>query len=148
MSDDKALTFAAQINELHQEIIKGFHKGTLEYAIKAGDLLILAKENVKAKKEKWTEWREQNCPDIPQTTASMYMRLAENKAIYKNQQRVATNLAAGGDLSLRAALKLIPRTPDQVASAEKAKAAREANKVAAAEQAKAEAAKYFKSRTC
>src|SRR5215831_6267441 len=72
MSDkpDKALTFAEQINAAHQEHVK-FAKGTLDHGIKAGELLILAKETVDAenggKRGKWEDWLNDHCPDIPET---------------------------------------------------------------------------------
>jgi vacuolar-type H+-ATPase subunit I/STV1 len=148
MSENNPLTLAPQISALHQEILKS-DKGKLEFAFQAGELLIQAKAAVKAdKKGGWLEYLEQKC-HIPQTTASLYRRLAENKdaikEVIENQQRVADNLKGEGELSIRGALKLIPKTPKQIERANAAKATREANKAAAAEQAKAEAAKYFKS---
>jgi Protein of unknown function (DUF3102) len=133
MSDqpDKPSSLAEQINVAHREVVKAFAKGSLDYAIKAGELLILAKENVKAEKGKWLTWLAENCPNIPQTTASLYMRLAANKEVFRNQQRVA-NLAAQGDLSLRKALTLIPKTPEQQEKAAAAAKLRQENKAAAA----------------
>ena len=55
-------------------------KSALPHAIKCGELLNLAKENVKAEKMKWGEWLKVNCPDIAQETASLYTRLAEHKS--------------------------------------------------------------------
>jgi hypothetical protein len=123
---DKALTFAEQINAAHQEHIRSA-KGTLDYAIKAGELLILAKETVDAendgKRGKWEDWLNDHCPDIPETTARMYMRLAKGKDHIRKQQRVVASLAAEGKLSIRAALKLIPPDPKRVAARAKARAA-------------------------
>jgi hypothetical protein len=123
MSDqpDKALTFVPQILEAHQAFITS-QKGTLEHAFKAGDLLNRAKETVIAdnggKRGKWEEWRDQYCGAIPQTTANMYMRLAENLDVIRKQQRVVANspdkVGAEGKLSIRAALKLIPKNPKRV----------------------------------
>ena len=44
-------------------------KSALPHAIKCGELLNLAKENVKAEKMKWGEWLKVNCPDIAQEKA-------------------------------------------------------------------------------
>jgi len=133
MSDkpDKALTFAEQINAAHQEHVK-FAKGTLDHGIKAGELLILAKETVDAenggKRGKWEDWLNDHCPDIPETTARIYMRLAKGKDYIRKQQRVVASLAAKGKLSIRAALKLIPKTQKELDRAVKAKATREEKK--------------------
>jgi hypothetical protein len=134
-NEDKALTFATQINHLQQEIMNS-DKGKLQHAIEAGELLIRAKETVGSRK--WSEWRERNCPKVPQTTASLYMRLATHKAIF-SKQRVAS-LEAGGDLSLRAASKLIPKDPEKVAAAKQRKAEKEAAAAAAAEEKGGQAA--------
>jgi hypothetical protein len=130
---DKALTFAEQINAAHQEHIKSA-KGTLDYATKAGELLILAKETVDAendgKRGKWEDWLNDHCPNIPETTARMYMRLAKGKDHIRKQQRVVASLAAEGKLSIRAALQLIPKTQKELDRAAKAKATREEKKAA------------------
>src|SRR6516162_4695362 len=98
---------ADQINAAHQEVLKAFNKGTLEHAIKAGELLNIAKENIKAEGKKWSEWLEENCPDIPQRTVHLYRQLATHKDHFKNWQRVAKPV--NEELSLRGALKLIPK---------------------------------------
>jgi hypothetical protein len=131
---DKAMSFVSQILKAHQDYVDGA-KGTLKYAYRAGELLVLAQETVKAdngaKNGKWEEWRNKYLSSIPQTTASMYMRLWNNKNVIEKQQRVVGNLAADGELSLRAALALIPPSAAAQARAEKAKAARAENKAAA-----------------
>ena len=126
MSDDKALTFAAQINELQEEILKS-DKGKLQHAIEAGELLNLARETVGARK--WSAWREEHCPHVPQTTASLYMRLAAHKSIF-SKQRVA-RMAEDGDLSLRAAAKMIPKDEEKVALAKQRKAEKDAKEAEA-----------------
>jgi hypothetical protein len=126
MSDDKAQTLAAQINELQEEILKS-DKGNLQRAIDAGELLNLAKETVGARK--WSAWREEHCPPVPQTTASLYMRLATHRAIL-SKQRVA-RMAEDGDLSLRAASKLIPKDAEKVAAAKQRKAEKDAKEAEA-----------------
>ena len=80
-------------------------KGSLNYAIEAGGYLNLAKEAM-PKKGEWLFWLGHNCPDIPQTTASLYMRLAKSKTEI-DKQRVASS-AENGELSIRAAARLIP----------------------------------------
>jgi len=97
---------ADQINAAHQEVLKAFGKSTIEHAIKAGELLNIAKENVKATKGKWSDWLAENCPDIPQRTVNVYRQLAENKDRFKNWQRAANSM--GDDLSIRGALNGVP----------------------------------------
>jgi Protein of unknown function (DUF3102) len=148
MSDDKALTLAAQAIAAHQEYIKS-SKGSLEHAIKAGEFLILAKETVKADKSgRWLDWLDKHVPDIHERTARVYMELAENKAAIKNRQRAADNLASEGKLTIRSALNLVPRqkTPEQIERAAKAAATRAATKAEEERaQAEAEKAKHFRS---
>src|SRR6516164_7999995 len=73
-----ASSFVDPINAEYREVVKA-EKSALPHAIKCGELLNLAKENVKAEKMKWGEWLKVNCPDIAQESASLYMRLAEHK---------------------------------------------------------------------
>ena len=76
---NSAASFVDQINTEYREVVKA-ERAALPHAIKCGELLNLAKENVKAEKMKWGEWLKVNCPDIAQETASLYMRLAEHKS--------------------------------------------------------------------
>jgi hypothetical protein len=80
---------AVEINAAHQEVLKAFGKSTLDAAIKAGELLNIAKENVKAEGKKWSDWLEEHCPDIPRRTVHLYRQLAAHKDHFKNWQRVA-----------------------------------------------------------
>ena len=75
-----AASFIDQINSAYREVVKAEH-AALPHAIKCGEFLKLAKENLKAEKGgKWKEWLEANC-EIAQETASLYMRLAEHKKL-------------------------------------------------------------------
>jgi len=91
-----AASFVDQINTEYREVVKA-EKSALPHAIKCGELLNLAKENVKAEKMKWGEWLKVNCPDIAQETASLYMRLAEHKS------------KVGKAKSIREARELLPK---------------------------------------
>lgn len=76
-----ASSFIEQIKAEYREVV-GAETNALPHAIKCGEFLNLAKENLKVEKGgKWSEWLKANCPEIPQTTASLYMRLAENKKL-------------------------------------------------------------------
>ena len=81
MSTPSAASFIDQIKAEYRKVVEA-ESGALPHAIKCGEFLKLAQENLKAEKGgKWSEWRETNCPDISQETASLYMRLAENKKL-------------------------------------------------------------------
>jgi hypothetical protein len=118
--------FAKQINDAHQEVLKAT-KTKLEAAIKAGEVLILAKENVKAARPrtKWADWLKDNCPTISQRTANVYKQLAEKKPlVLRNwQHRCQTE-----SLSLRNVLASIPKSAEKVAEAQQRKAEREVKK--------------------
>jgi hypothetical protein len=123
-------SFIPQIKAAYQEAIKA-SETSLDHAIKTGGLLNLAKENADAEKLAWLPWLKQNLPEIPQTTASLYMRLAKNKDVI-DKQRVAS-LKNEGVLSVRSAAKLIPPTE----AGAKAAATRKAKKATKEEEAKA-----------
>ena len=91
----KSLTeLAARINEAF-EAVAWAQKGTLEYAIKTGELLQEAKN--KLKHEEWSKWLGLNCPNISARTATDYMKLARNQArVGSNQQRAADLSTRGG----------------------------------------------------
>jgi hypothetical protein len=126
-----------QILLSHEQVRMAVERGyssALEHAIRCGELLILQKETVTAT-AKWGPWREEHLPNIPQTTASLYMRLAENKeVIQKNQQRVAKEVVKDGNrslMSIRHAISLLPKKPPtqkQIEAAEKRKAEAAAKK--------------------
>jgi len=131
---NKALSLVPQIREAHEEAERsqrGGHGRALEYAIKAGDALNIAKDAVGH--GAFGIWRRQNLPHIPQTTASLYMRLAEHKEKFRDGQisNTVATLSAQGKLSLRAAAALLPKRPQtaaQIAAANARTAAKAAEK--------------------
>ena len=64
-----AASFVDPINTAYAEVVKA-ERAALPHAIKCGELLNLARENVKAEKMKWGEWLKVNCSEIAQETAS------------------------------------------------------------------------------
>ena len=103
MSSDSLTDLAARINEAY-EAVAAAQKGTLEYAIKTGELLQEAKNRLKH--GEWSKWLELNCPSISARTAADYMKLAEHQSrLGPNQQRAA-ELS-----SIRGALKAIKPGP-------------------------------------
>jgi hypothetical protein len=125
---DKALSYVPKIIAAHDKVINAI-KGSLTHAYEAGELLNSAKEAL-GKKGGWLRWLGSNLPNIHERTASLYMRLAENKAVI-DQQRVAGAIEQG-ELSIRAAAKFIPQSAKAKAAAEKRKATLAATKAVAA----------------
>src|SRR6516165_8780529 len=131
---NKALSLVPEIKAAHEEAEKcqrSSHGRALEYAIKAGDALILAKEAVGH--GAFGIWRQQNIPDLRQTTCSLYMRLAEHKEKFRDGEisNTVAVLSAEGKLSLRAAAALLPKRPQtatQIAAANRRKEAKAAEK--------------------
>ena len=103
MISDSLTELATRINEAY-EAVASAQKGTLEYAIKTGELLQEAKNKVKH--GEWSKWLELNCPNIPARTATDYMKLAEQQA------RIAPNRQRAADLSIRGALRAIKPQPE------------------------------------
>jgi hypothetical protein len=127
--EDKALSLVPGIKEAHEKAEAAqqtSYSQALEYAIKAGDLLLLAKEAVGH--GRWGAWRQQNLAGIPQTTASLYMRLAEpkNKVRLKEISNSVADLKSKGMLSLRAAAATLPKRPLTLAQKAAIKARKEA----------------------
>ena len=122
-TEDKARSYVPQIRAAYEKVINA-SRGSLNYAIEAGELLNSAKAAMA--KGGWLRWLGHNLPDIPQTTASLYMRLAENKNVI-DKQRVASAIDEG-KLSIRAAAKLIPQTEKSKAAAAERAATKAKNK--------------------
>jgi hypothetical protein len=126
--DNKALV--SQINAAHEKATNAT-KGSLAAAIEAGDLLNSAKDAL-PKKGGWLRWLGHNLPNIPERTATLYMKLAAHKNVI-DRQRVAGAIEEGG-LSIRAAAKFIPKSATAIAAAEKRKATLAATKALTAEK--------------
>jgi hypothetical protein len=119
-TEAKAALYVPQILDAHKKVVaaeKDGHKRSLDLAIAAGQLLLNVKEEVIKGGFKWTEWREEYLSDVPQTTASLYMRLATNKDkqlkpdLSTEEGRGISNavatLTAKGELSIRKAATLL-----------------------------------------
>lgn len=94
-------SLAVQINDEH-EATRTALANSLRHAIRCGELLNLAQENAKAEKRSWLDWLKDNTT-VPQTTASLYMRLAKHAPAINN---AVANIP---DLSIRNAIKLLPK---------------------------------------
>jgi hypothetical protein len=115
----KAAVYVPQIIDAHKRVVeaeRSGHRQSLGLAIAAGDMLLAAKEEVKGK-FKWTDWCAEYLSDIPQTTRSLYMRLATNKDRLtkpdlgtddgKRISNAVATFAAEGELSIRKAAALL-----------------------------------------
>jgi hypothetical protein len=80
-TQSSASAFIEQIKTEYRAVVEA-EKSALPHAIKCGEFLKLAKENLKAERGgNWSDWLGVNCPEIAQETASLYMRLAEHKKL-------------------------------------------------------------------
>lgn len=96
-----AASFIDQIKTEYAEVVAA-EGNALPHAIKCGEYLTLAKENLKAEKGgSWRDWLSTNCPDIAPETASLYRRLAEHKSKLRSAK------------SINAARKLLPKNPNR-----------------------------------
>jgi hypothetical protein len=85
---NSAASFIDQIKAAYREVVKA-ETSALPHAIKCGEFLALAKENLKAEQGgKWSDWLEANCKEIAQETASLYMRLAKNKKLVSKAKSI------------------------------------------------------------
>ena len=85
-----------QINAAHDAVVES-GKSSLTNAIRAGELLVSAKECVEH--GEWTQWLADNCPNLSEETARLYMRLAKNED--KIEAAAEQNGNAVADLSVR-----------------------------------------------
>jgi hypothetical protein len=99
---DSAQSFLPQILDAWANVQKA-EGDTLKCAIDCGNALNLAKENVEAERKKWGSWLKTNT-QIPQTTASLYMRLDTHRDLLKDVS------------SIRKAIKLLPKTRNRTPS--------------------------------
>ena len=73
--DTRSLSqLATEINRLQQLIYNG-HKTAFEHATEIGQMLNQAKR-LNGNHGEWLDWLGRSCPDIPVTTARLYMRIA------------------------------------------------------------------------
>jgi hypothetical protein len=128
LTPDQLTKNAALINAAHRAVVSA-NKTSIEKAIEAGTMLKACKDSVGH--GEWSKWLHDNCRDISEETARLYMRFADPKNAPKLEEAAKQNGNAVADLSVRGAAKLIRAEPT-----EEQEEAREANK-AAKERAKA-----------
>jgi Protein of unknown function (DUF3102) len=128
LSPEQLSKNAGLINLAHKAVVQA-NKTSIEKAIEAGTILKACKDSVGH--GEWSKWLYDNCRDISDETARLYMRLADPKNAPKLEEAAKQNGNAVADLSVRGAAKLLRAEPT-----EEQKTAREATKKAK-EQAKA-----------
>jgi hypothetical protein len=101
---------AAHIRSEHEAVCQSARQ-TLQHAIKAGELLLQAKQLVDH--GRWSDWLAHHC-DVSQRSAQAYMRLAKNRNVLAKAQSSA-------DLTIDEALQVLvkPKPPvdNEVAAA-------------------------------
>ena len=115
----QAAVYIPQILDAHNKVVvaeRSGHRQSLGLAIEAGTILLAAKKAVKGE-FKWTDWCAEHLSAVPQTTRSLYMRLAENKDKLlkpdlgtedgKKISNAVATLTAKGELSIRKAAALL-----------------------------------------
>jgi hypothetical protein len=127
MSEEKGLSYVPQILSEHKAATDS-SQNSYEHAVKCGELLNAAKQAVG---KGWTEYCDKHLRHIPQTTRSLYMRLAKPDNQAKINERITelAKLGEEGRLSIRSAAKLLPSTRTGKTQAEKD--AEKANRVKA-----------------
>jgi hypothetical protein len=137
LSPEQLTKNAQLINAAHKVVVSA-NKTSIEKAIEAGEMLKACKDSVSH--GEWSKWLYDNCRDISDETARLYMRLADPKNAQKLEEAAKQNGNAVADLSVRGAAQVIrakPTAEQEVAreatkkANEQAKAAEEAARVAA-----------------
>jgi len=130
LTPDQLSKNASLINAAHRAVVQA-NKTSIEKAIEAGTILKACKDSVGH--GAWGKWLYDNCRDISDETARLYMRLADPDNAEKLEAAAKQNGNAVADLSVRGAAKVLAKsqTPEQKA----ARAATKATKKAEAEAA-------------
>ena len=102
---------AETVRRCHQQVIASA-LNILGSAMAAGDALIAIEDSRKVRHGEWTTWISRNCELNPRT-ARRYMQLARARPVIESKRSRAT------DLSIAAALKLIPHKKDDAGESPK-----------------------------
>src|SRR6516165_3592569 len=128
LTSEQLIKNAGLINAAHRAVVQA-NKTSIEKAIEAGTMLKACKDSVGH--GSWSKWLHDNCRDISEETARLYIRLADPENAPKLEAAAKQNGNAVADLSVRGAAKAI-----RAEATDEQKAAREARK-ADKQQAKA-----------
>ena len=91
LSDAELAKNARIINTEHKAVVEAT-QAKLQHAITAGATLKACKDSMAH--GSWTNWLKDNCPEISERTASVYMRLAKNSDKVGMPQAIAYNKLA------------------------------------------------------
>jgi len=127
LTADQLSKNASLINAAHRAVVQA-NKTSIEKAIEAGTILRACKDSVGH--GAWSKWLYDNCRDISDETARLYMRLADEKNAPKLEEAAKQNGNAVADLSVRGAAKLLakPQTEEQNAKRKRSADNKAANK--------------------
>lgn len=109
MSEEIQINLATQIREAYQEAnhlaeqAKGYASQAVAKAIECGQLLIHQKASLGH--GSWLEWLDQNLPEISESTARRYMRLAKAAPSLPDASDPASNQSPVTDLENAQTLK-------------------------------------------
>src|SRR6516165_7432627 len=106
---------AGLINAAHRAVVQA-NKTSIEKAIEAGMMLKACKDSVSH--GEWSKWLHDNCREMREETARLYMRLALPANAPKLEEAAKQNGNAVADLSVRGPAKVIraEATDDQKAA--------------------------------
>jgi hypothetical protein len=123
LTADQLSKNASLINAAHRAVVQA-NKTSIEKAIEAGTILRACKDSVGH--GAWSKWLYDNCRDISDETARLYMRLADPENSDRLEAAAKQNGNAVADLSVRGAAKMLakPQTPEQKAARAAARAAK------------------------
>lgn len=94
--EDQLAEYAAKINEAVTEHKERF-QSSLEYAVKAGGYLTLAKKIVKQSGGNFLDWLKTNTK-LKERTAQYYMKLGRNSGLIKSARLAEMTMAAAEQL--------------------------------------------------
>jgi len=97
---------ASLINAAHRAVVRA-NKTSIEKAIEAGTILKACKDSVGH--GAWSKWLYDNCRDISDETARLYMRLADPENSDKLEAAAKQNGNAVADLSVRGAAEMLAK---------------------------------------
>jgi hypothetical protein len=98
----QAAELAVQINDAYAKSVEAY-SAALAHAIDCGEMLRAAKKLVGH--GGWLAWLKVHCPEIPERTATLYMKLAKNAPKLEEAAKENGNTVA--DLSIRGAIRVL-----------------------------------------
>jgi hypothetical protein len=130
LTPDQLSKNASLINAAHRAVVQA-NKTSIEKAIEAGTILKACKDSVGH--GAWSKWLHDNCRDISDETARLYMRLADPENTDRLEAAAKQNGNAVADLSVRGAAKVLskPQTLEQKAARAATRTAKKAEADAA-----------------